>query len=303
MRIFDEAGVLKMGKQKLVFYFDRRAENHVQSATAGELYDRQLHPLILIAYACAIVGLTLSLFLACRYAAVDDSFDKEKSLEKYKNRVALSHQQDDDSRVEGGAASSGNMDLMLDWLDRLVLAQAQSGVAVARQQNLASTAGSESPSGGRGGASPEMQDLYSFCCLVVDMPMFPHPVLHEEKHYPSVTPHMPDVAFQMLSVSDGVGPRSIFTTDRGDSAYEFNLIGKPFSGEALRHIVDWEMETDNPCEAMYRRLAHDTIRGRGGAGDASVKPNLEEKERLDRILRTPGDHMRSEDKDLMYRFR
>ena len=40
MHMFDDAGALRRGKQKLVFYFDRRAENHLQSATPGELYDR-----------------------------------------------------------------------------------------------------------------------------------------------------------------------------------------------------------------------------------------------------------------------
>jgi hypothetical protein len=256
------------------------------------------------------------------YAPYDDNFIKEKNLEKYKNAVALSHQNAAGVRGVGAGnqTGSGNMDLMLDWLDRLVLAQAQSSIAVSRQQHLSSTKGSTSSvavsgeagdsgaagaeGGGRVVPSPEMQDLYSFCCLVVDMPMFPHPVLYEEKLYPSVTPHLPEVAFQMLTVTAGTGPRNTYTTDRGETVFEFNLIGKQFSGEAFRHIVDWEMEADNPCEDLYRRLAHDTIR-RGGAGDSTVKPNLQEKDRLDKILSTPapGDHMRAEDKDLMYRFR
>lgn len=39
MHFFDGSGSLKIGKQKLIFFFDRRAENHVCSATPGELYD------------------------------------------------------------------------------------------------------------------------------------------------------------------------------------------------------------------------------------------------------------------------
>lgn len=266
----------------------------------------------------------MSTYCIISYAPFDDNFIKEKNLEKYKNTVAMSHQIASGPRVGSGAAGnqSANMDLMLDWLDRLVLAQAQSSIAVSRHQHISSPRDNASvvdATGGAGGGvdvrgeessgsrvvlSPEMQDLYSYCCLVVDMPMFPHPVLHEEKLYPSVTPHLPDVAFQMLTVSGGMGPRTTYTTDRGEPVYEFNLIGKQFSGEAFRHIVDWDMEAENPCEDLYRRLAHDTIR-RGGAGDTTVKPNLQEKERLDKILRTPapGDHMRAEDKDLMYRFR
>ena len=233
-------------------------------------------------------------------------------MERYKHAVASAgaHLADADpsaSRVGNGLPSSPtNTEMLLDWLDRLLLAQTQGGVAVGRLQYASSGTGASAgstPSTVRVALSPEMQDLYSYCCLVVDMPMFPHPVLHDDKLYPSVTPHLPEVAFQMLTVNGGVGPRSAFTTEKGEAVYEFNLIGKPFSGEALRHIVDWEMEADNPCEDLHRRLAHDTIRGRGGVGDSLAKPNLQEKERLDKILRTPGDHLRAEDKDLMYRFR
>lgn len=202
------------------------------------------------------------------------------------------------------------MDLLLDWLDRLVLAQIQSSIAVGRKSSNSiddNNVRNESEAPGSGALdfptilSPEVQDLYSYCCLVIDLPMFPYPVLFEEKLYPPVVPHLPHVAAQILSVGEGSG-RTIKYDDNKGPIYEFNLTGKPFSGQALRQIVDWDMDADNPCENMYRRLAHDTIRGRGGA-DISAKPNLKEKERLDLILNTPGDHLKPEDKDLMYRFR
>jgi hypothetical protein len=212
------------------------------------------------------------------------------------------------------------MDLLLDWLDRLVLAQIQSSIAIGRKtsnsldenpslrsrpldtsDNSTHSSNSTSTVETPPILSPEIQDLYSYCCLIVNLPMFPHPVLFEEKLYPTVAPHLPHVAAQILSVGEGSG-RTIKYDDKRGPIYEFNLMGKPFSGQALRQIVDWDMDADNPCENMYRRLAHDTIRGRGGA-DITAKPNLKEKERLDTILNTPGDHLKPEDKDLMYRFR
>lgn len=40
MKLFDEQDSLKRGKQKLIFYFDRRGDNHIHSETLGELYER-----------------------------------------------------------------------------------------------------------------------------------------------------------------------------------------------------------------------------------------------------------------------
>lgn len=209
------------------------------------------------------------------------------------------------------------MDLLLDWLDRLVLAQIQSSIVVGRPHSNSiednnmvrkNTRGDSTDNNGTLAAfepppvlSPEIQDLYGYCCLIIDLPMFPYPVLFEEKLYPSVTPHLPHIAAKILSVDDGSG-RTTRNDDSKGTIYEFNLAGKPFSGQALRQIVDWDMEADNPCENMYRRLAHDTIRGRGGA-DITSKPNIKEKERLEFILNTPGDHLKLEDQDLLYRFR
>lgn len=170
-----------------------------------------------------------------------------------------------------------------DWLDRLMLTQIQS--------TSGTTAASFS--------SPEAYDLLTMATLVIEMPFLPHPVVFDEKCYPSVPPHMPITAMEMLSAS-GIITETIDSNN--NLIMEFNLTGKPFSGQALGLIVDWETELDNPCEEMYHRLAHDNIRGRGTT-DITLKPNLQEKEKLDRILKTPGDHIRADDKDLMFRFR
>jgi hypothetical protein len=312
MSLFDERNSLKRGKQKLIFYFDRRGDNHIRSETLGELYEWFVS--IFLPFISSLNSF-LSFFLLISYSKYDDNFIKEKKLEKYKNSVVSSSNR--------STSPGGNMDLLLDWLDRLVLAQIQSSIAHGRKSSTSleennstkvrndssdTTPGASASASTSNGfidsppvLSPEIQDLYSYCCLVIDLPMFPHPVLFEEKMYPSVVPHLPHVAAQILSVGEGSG-RTIKYDDKRGPIYEFNLMGKPFSGQALRQIVDWDMDADNPCENMYRRLAHDTIRGRGGT-DITAKPNLKEKERLDTILNTPGDHLKPEDKDLMYRFR
>ena len=40
-----------------------------------------------------------------------------------------------------------------------------------------------------------------------------------------------------------------------------------------------------------------------GGSDPNIKPDLQEKEKLDMIIRSPGDHVKGADMDLMYKFR
>jgi hypothetical protein len=49
---------------------------------------------------------------------------------------------------------------------------------------------------------------------------------------------------------------------------------------------------------MNRRLNQNTRRG---AADASAKPNLAEREKLDRILQRVGNHMTVDEIDILYR--
>ena len=60
------------------------------------------------------------------------------------------------------------------------------------------------------------------------------------------------------------------------------------------------MEVENLAEQQYRTLAHDTLRA---TADPSAKPNVEEKERIDRIVNAAGTTLKYEEKDLLYRFR
>jgi hypothetical protein len=58
-------------------------------------------------------------------------------------------------------------------------------------------------------------------------------------------------------------------------------------------------EQENLSEDMNRRLNQNTRRG---AADASAKPNLAEREKLDRILHRVGNHMTVDEIDILYRW-
>lgn len=70
--------------------------------------------------------------------------------------------------------------------------------------------------------------------------------------------------------------------------------------EAFCLVSDYEMEEDNPVEHKYRKLAHDQLRG---LVDPELKPNRDERQRIDAIVAARQDHLRMEDRDLIWKFR
>jgi hypothetical protein len=73
-----------------------------------------------------------------------------------------------------------------------------------------------------------------------------------------------------------------------------------FTGASLCVIADWDMDQENLAEQQYRCLAHHILRGKL---DPSVKPGLEDKIKIDKILNATGTHMVFEEMDLLYKFR
>jgi len=57
---------------------------------------------------------------------------------------------------------------------------------------------------------------------------------------------------------------------------------------------------DNPAQDKYRILAHDMIRG---LVDPGLKPDRNQRMRLERIVSSPSYHLSTEEKDLLWRFR
>ena len=168
-----------------------------------------------------------------------------------------------------------------DWLDRFTISQIQSTLSSTLSRGSSSSLTTMSC-----GCPPEQLDLQTFCNLVIELPMLPHDVLHDERLYQTVTPH--------------VLPNS-FNADIGDGGvFEFNLTNRPFN--SLNIVADWDKDQPNLCEIQYRCLAHDMLRG---SADPGIKPNLQDKERIDKIVQDARYNIAniSEEMDLLYKFR
>ena len=154
--------------------------------------------------------------------------------------------------------------------------------------------------------------------LVVTLPMFQHPVLFEEKPYPGVVGVPFSGGLTLAPTATAAAPvppsptsRWTGSSDTGAGADEDGLstakVLNNMPGWELCAIYDCEAESDNPIEGKYRRLAHDKFRGgaagTGGGIDVNLKPNKEERERIEALLASPSDHLRIEEKDLLWTFR
>ena len=251
MRFFNENGCLKKGKQKLLFYFGCYGDNNVnllENKTPGNIYDL--------------------------YAEYDEGFKMEKALEAYKNSITSAENFHNNGNQRGDDSNSRD-----DWLDRFTISQIQSTLSSTLLRGSSSAAKTW-------GCPPEELDLQTFCNLVIELPMLPHDVLHDERTYQTVTSH--------------VLPNS-FNADIGEGGvFEFNLSNRPFS--SLNIIADWDKDQPNLCEIQYRCLAHDMLRG---SADPGIKPNLQDKERIDKIVQDARYNVAniSEEMDLLYKFR
>jgi len=248
MRFFNKNGCLKKGKQKLLFYFGCCGDTNVN--ILENKTPGNIYDL---------------------YSDYDEGFKMEKALETYKNSIS-------DSDIFNQNQKGDDNNSRDDWLDRFTISQIQS--------TLSSTLVRGSSSGKSWGCSPEELDLQTFCSLVIELPMLPHDVLHDERLYQTVTAH--------------VLPNS-FNADIGEGGvFEFNLTNRPFS--SLNIIADWDKDQPNLCEIQYRCLAHDMLRG---SADPGIKPNLQDKERIDKIVQDARYNVAniSEEMDLLYKFR
>lgn len=142
------------------------------------------------------------------------------------------------------------------------------------------------------GRSLERIEMQKYAFLIVEMPTLNFPILHEERQYPAVEPHCPPTSLQDLL------SKTIVEID--NQSMEFALIGRHFDASWLTIVADWEMDQDNLYEEQNRRLTHNVRRG---TADSTVKPNKEQKARIDRIISAVGNLMSTDDMDFLYRFR
>lgn len=71
-------------------------------------------------------------------------------------------------------------------------------------------------------------------------------MLHEEKQYPTVAPHIPpNSQMEMLSS---------LISDETDAVIEFSLVGRPFNASFLTIVADWDMDQVNIllCDVILR---------------------------------------------------
>jgi hypothetical protein len=126
--------------------------------------------------------------------------------------------------------------------------------------------------------------------LLVEIPSFDVPVLHEETFYP--TPQQ--------GPSGSVTPLDMALYQREQQRQQSGLEPPPFHSLSAVPFLDYENENDSPIDDKYRTLAHDLLRG---LVDPALKPDRIQRDKLAAIIASPSHHPSREEKDLLWRFR
>mmetsp|Transcript_22427 Transcript_22427/g.21664 ORF Transcript_22427/g.21664 Transcript_22427/m.21664 type:complete len:1144 (+) Transcript_22427:175-3606(+) len=323
--LFDSDGRMKSGKQKLIFYPSKSTHDLVpflysmqeQGGSSRNDVDHMLRHMAGEQYEA--------------HASHDQTFIMEKHIEDYEQQI----EKDKDKYTHG--------DQQQDWLNKMSTDRIESifdatsyrgGVGQERTiedtRDISSHNNSKMKNNNPFIYSSEERILRSLFCLIIELPFSPHPILFEEKVYTGVTPHYPPSTLaQMMPVGCGVviekdndkteskegsvvpstilefsllgglpGPQNVYGgTYGGTSSFGGSSV---FTGASLCVIADWDMDQENLAEQQYRCLAHHILRGKL---DPSVKPGLEDKIKIDKILNATGTHMVFEEMDLLYKFR
>lgn len=257
--VFDDAGVMLQGKQKLLFFF---------------LEDGDSDP--------AFLSKNLKGEMYAEVSKFDNAFAVEKTLEAFQTSRSCIERDRPAGRI--------------DWLDRLAVAAIESDRKVC-DEALVTGSGTLSAQDCPANVRAPAHILHRYCYLEIELPTLTRPVIFENSGSGShvATAYCPGYYYDTFVTPGGC----MVENERG--IYEFNLQDRIFSGQSLCNVVDWDMTVDNAAEEMFRILTQtDSSRG---AGDPNLKPDLQEKEKLDRIIRSPGDAMKQADMDLIYKFR
>ena len=131
--------------------------------------------------------------------------------------------------------------------------------------------------------------------LIVELPrsLFDIPIMHEETFYNTPT----EGASGVVTPLD----MAVYRKRKAAASSGVGVPGQPsFDILDLVPFLDYENENDNPVEDKYRTLAHDLLRG---LVDPALKPDREQRAKLDAIIDSPSHHPTREEKDLLWRFR
>ena len=336
--LFDENGKMKTGHQKLIFYASggeqclptdvpmmsakcdpTQSAGYLRKHAKGERYDLLRHhdqaflmEKHLEEFERFVISSKQRDFVAVAiYAA--DSHDPSRSSGKWLDALSK-------SRIEAILEESSNREVLGTGFP-------------AMGKNLTATKLNSRRSKTRSTLmlSPEERSMRQQFCMVVALPFPPYPILFKERRYTGVPQHFPPTTLaQMMPPGCNVvvekdvgikrtGVNSLeYQNSIKDSStlpatiLEFSLLGGPvgggaslggpaaFTGASLCVIADWDIDQENLAEQQYRCLAHDILRGKL---DTSVKPSLEDKGKIEKILNAAGTHMVFEEMDLLYRYR
>lgn len=169
------------------------------------------------------------------------------------------------------------------WLDALQRERCQQVLAEAPQQSDMDLLTSIS--------SNTDKDDQTAGWIVLDLPTFEIPILHEETFYPTPS----QGACGTVAPLDLVVHRK-----RGRPIINHPSLAEEHDPLDLVDFLDYENEEDNPVEDKYRTLAHDLLRG---LVDPALKPDRKQREQLAAIIDSPSYHPTREEKDLLWRFR
>ena len=174
--------------------------------------------------------------------------------------------------VVGGSQAFGDIP-SVPWLDSLTKQHCHDVLnEVSRQQN-------------RNPVLPLSENERTSATVIIELPKFEVPIIHEETHYPVPT----ESASGPVSALDVAQYRK--ASQEGDAS-EPNI-----EQMTIVPFLDYESELDNPVEDKYRTLAHDLLRG---LVDPALKPDREQRDRLASIIASPSHHPTREEKGKLY---
>jgi phosphatidylinositol 3-kinase len=305
--LFDSNGRLKTGHQKLIFYPCAPLNLSASSKRTNQpLYSIDIERV----HHTVSLGRNAKGERYASYSEHDQAFLMEKRIEEYEQRTTsnyLSYNTQKPSAIDRTSVS------YCSWLDSITRGRMECALEGLSCRDVSPTGRRTTPSNRH--PRQEERALERLFCLIIELPVPPYPILFEEKQYAGVASHVPPSTLaQMMPPGCGVvvekeERRGTQREGHPATILDFSLsggvIGNPlgtssFTGASLCVTADWDKDEDNLAEQQYRCLAHAILRGKL---DPSVKPSLEDKGKIDRILNAAGTHMVFKEMDLLYRYR
>lgn len=305
MRLFDDNGSLKQGKQKLLVFFDQPGDSNViinKNLTPGEYYEI--------------------------FAPNDYPFIMEKNLEKYRLNINpndnIKNQWLDRlllKRIEAANTCEDSIRLLK---NSIAYTEEKKDINEKNRENILNFLDSciineevlEDLAKEYYGRNVDELELKKYPFLVIELPSLPYPVLYEERQYHSVDPHHPpssmlDRLSSIITNPDTINSslHLISTVNKDNdqkkkklnfAPIEFSLTSRPFNPSMLNIVADWGMGMSNVYEEQFRKLSLHKSRS---STDINLKPNKEDKALIEQLILRVNPALNNQEMDFLYRFR